>query len=107
MRNPIDAVASFWKWYLEYNQVWKGKLHRSNPPERFFRDYPEWNTFVERKSLLWVKLVEFDFLSYSMNPVLLVRYEDLKENATREVKNCHCNLLCHTLTLLKKLLCKS
>lgn len=110
VRNPIDAMVSYWKWYLVYRHMYRNEgRHTTNPPVAFFREYiysgsimytcmivyniihkpgnnNKWNIFVKTKLPTWMEMIKRELShSHSMDSLLIVTYEDLKSNVSREV----------------------
>ncbi|CAI7990010.1 WSCD family member CG9164, partial [Geodia barretti] len=86
VRNPINAIVSFWKWQLIYTRMYKTeeKIHVANPPVRYFRNNPRWNNSIRGEVNYWTNLIK-GTLSKTNKPLLIVTYEDIKSNTTREV----------------------
>ena len=88
-------------------------MHVGNPPVTYFREYlaiplvvnhqllflvgnnEKWNEFVKEKMLLWEDMMK-NKLSRQKQPLLIVTYEDMQKNTSREVTvflNCYSLLL--------------
>ncbi|CAI7996908.1 hypothetical protein GBAR_LOCUS1991 [Geodia barretti] len=60
------------------------KIHVANPPVRYFRNNPRWNNSIRGEVNYWTNLIK-GTLSKTNKPLLIVTYEDIKSNTTREV----------------------
>ncbi|CAI8007273.1 hypothetical protein GBAR_LOCUS5126 [Geodia barretti] len=59
-------------------------LHVANPPVKYFRNNNVWNNWIRGQVNYWTNLIK-GTLSNTNKPLLIVTYEDIKSNRTREV----------------------
>jgi hypothetical protein len=85
LRNPYDALVSGYKWLVSWKR--KGSNpHTMELDNSMFEDNPQWQKYFTSYIKYWRSVVVNVVLRDRCDrPVLVVRYEDVKNNRTAEV----------------------